>query len=150
MIAAPDLASSIEPSLTQSASAMVTGQPRFTLDGGVELESHLEQTCRQVLAAIRNAVPEGELEAALLGGGYGRGEGGVLKTRTGDRPYNDLEFYVFLRGNNFLNERRYHRALEDLAEHLSPTARVEVEFKILSLGKLRRSPASMFYYDLVM
>ena len=53
MIAARDLTSLIEPSLAQSASAAVTGKPRFTLDGSVELESHLEQTCRQVLAAIR-------------------------------------------------------------------------------------------------
>jgi len=150
MIAARDLTSLIEPSLAQSASAAVTGKPRFTLDGSVELESHLEQTCRQVLAAIRNAVPERKLEAVLLGGGYGRGEGGVWKTRTGDRPYNDLELYVFLRGNNFLNSRRYHAVLNEVAEKLTPIAGVEVEFKVLSLGKLRRSPVSMFYYDLVM
>src|SRR5204862_7766471 len=111
MIPARDLTSSIEPSLTQSAWPTLTGKPRFTLDGSVELERQLERTCRQVLAAIRNAVPERKLEAVLLGGGYGRGEGGVWKNRTGDRPYHDLELYVFLRGNNFLNARRYHAVL---------------------------------------
>src|SRR4026209_1598165 len=103
MIAAQNFTPLIQRSLTKSASTMVMGEPRFTLDGSAELEGHLERTCRQVLAAIRNAVPQGRLEAVLLGGGYGRGEGGVLKTKSGDRPYNDLEFYVFLRGNEFLN-----------------------------------------------
>jgi hypothetical protein len=37
-----------------------------------------------------------------------------------------------------------------LAQELTPEAGVEVEFKIISSAKLRRSPASMFYYDLVM
>jgi hypothetical protein len=89
------------------------------------------------------------LEALLLGGGYGRGQGGVLKTETGDQPYNDLEFYVCLRGPHWLNERRYGTALHGLAETVSGIAGVDVEFKMLPLGKLRSSPVSMFYYDLV-
>ena len=130
--------------------ASVVDGTRFTLDGSAELEDHLHQTCRRVLAAVRDALPKQKLEALLLGGGYGRGEGGVLKTGTGDRPYNDLEFYVFLRGNHFLNSRRFQPVLNDVSHQLTPTAGVEVEFKVLSLDKLRRRPASMFYYDLVM
>src|SRR5439155_17495371 len=80
--------------------------PRFTLDGGAELENHLARTCQQVLAGVQSIVPAEKLEAILLGGGYGRGEGGVLKTESGDRPYNYLEFYVCLRGNVWLNEQR--------------------------------------------
>ena len=150
MIAAWEHSSLIEPSPIHSASATDMGKPRFTLDGSAELERHMEQTCRQALAAVRNAVSDAKLESVLLGGGYGRGEGGVLKTRTGDRPYNDVEFYVFLRGNNSLNHRRFHGALHRAAVKLTPAAGVEIEFQVLSLGKLRRSPVSMFYYDLVM
>jgi len=150
MFAAHNLTSLIQPSLTQSTLGKVTSEPRFTLDGSAELERRLERTCRQVLAAIRGVVPQGKLEAVLLGGGYGRGEGGVLKTKSGDQPYNDLEFYVFLRGNDFLNNLRYHDLLRDAAEKLTPLAGVDVEFKVLSLAKLRRSQVSMFYYDLVM
>src|SRR5438445_13084871 len=75
---------------------------RFTLDGSDELERHLTQTCQKVLAGIQAIVPSRKLEALLLGGGYGRGEGGVLKTEAGNQPYNDLEFYVFIRGNTWL------------------------------------------------
>src|SRR6266545_2727283 len=56
---------------------------RFTLDGGAELEEHLAHTCESVLAGVRGIIPARKLEALLLGGGYGRGEGGVLRTETG-------------------------------------------------------------------
>lgn len=125
-------------------------RPRFTGDGGRELEDHLERTCTQIAAGIRGLVPRRRLEGILLGGGYGRGEGGVLRMGTAERPYNDLEFYVFLRGNRHWNERRFGRSLHVLGEILSPQAGVEVEFKIASLAEFEASPISMFSYDLVM
>ncbi|HTA30876.1 MAG TPA: hypothetical protein VK731_10335, partial [Candidatus Cybelea sp.] len=51
---------------------------RFTLDGDDNMERHLARTCRACLAGVRQVVPENKLEALMLGGGYGRGEGGVL------------------------------------------------------------------------
>jgi len=122
---------------------------RFTLDGSEALESRLEETCQRVLEGVRALVPDEKLDGLVLGGGYGRGEGGVLSTPSGDLPYNDLEFYVFVRGNNLLNERGYRRALHQLGEELSSDAGVEIEFKVLSLSKLRRNPTTMYFYDLV-
>src|SRR5690242_3177119 len=87
---------------------------RFTLDGDDDLERHLARVCKTVLSSVQKLIPPHKLEALLLGGGYGRGEGGVLKTAAGDRPYNDLEFYVFIRGNDLLNEKFYGAALHRL------------------------------------
>jgi len=53
-----------------------------------------------------------------------------LKTESGDRPYNDLEFYVFIRGNNWLNERRFGEALACLAHEFAPEAGVEWNSKL--------------------
>jgi hypothetical protein len=124
--------------------------PRFTVDGTPELEQFLAQTCAKIAAGVRGLIPKGKLEAILLGGGYGRGEGGVLETPTGERPYNDLEFYVCVRGNRHINERRFGHALHVLGEILTPQAGVEVEFKIISVRDLERMDVSMFTYDLVM
>ncbi|MBU6399663.1 MAG: hypothetical protein KGS61_05045 [Verrucomicrobia bacterium] len=123
--------------------------PRFTLDGSDDLEQHLAETCQSILRGVRGLIPGRRLEALLLGGGYGRGEGGVLRTARGDRPYNDLEFYVGLRGSDWLNQRRYHAPLHALGEILTPAAGVEVEFKVCSLARLRRRSVTMFSYDLV-
>lgn len=123
--------------------------PRFTLDGDNALEQHLERTCARIAAGLRGLLPARRLQAVMLGGGYGRGEGGVWRTPEGDRPYNDLEFYVFLRGNRHLDDRRYGRALHVLGEILTPQAGVDVEFRIAALGDLAASRVTMFSYDLV-
>ena len=122
---------------------------RFTIDGSDALEGHLEAICQEVLAGVRRLVPSSRLDGLLLGGGYGRGEGGVLKTAAGDQPYNDLEFYVFAHGNAVFAEREFRQPLHELGESLSPRAGLEVEFKVLTLDKLARSVPSMFHYDLV-
>jgi len=121
---------------------------RFTLDGDDALEWHLERTCARIVSGIRGLIAPRKLEAVILGGGYGRGEGGVLRGSSGDRPYNDLEFYVALRGNRHVNEIRYRRRLEVLGEILTHLADAEVEFKITSLAELAARPVSMFSYDL--
>ncbi|HTL58223.1 MAG TPA: hypothetical protein VL361_21225 [Candidatus Limnocylindrales bacterium] len=122
---------------------------RFTKDGDAGLEQQLGAICERVSEGLRALLPTKKLEAIILGGGYGRGEGGVLKTKSGDKPYNDLEFYVFLKGPAWLNARRHSEVLEALAEQLSPDAGVHIEFKIDSLAELQRRPISMFSYDLV-
>jgi hypothetical protein len=123
--------------------------PRFTADGSAALEQHLAQTCRKIAAGVRGLIPPGKLETVLLGGGYGRGEGGVLVTPEGEKPYNDLEFYVCVQGNRHLNERRFGHALHVLGEILTPQAGLDVEFKITSVRELERSAVSMFSYDLI-
>ena len=134
----------VEPNLIPADTAA-----RFTLDGDGALEARLSRICDSVRLGIARVIPARRLEGILLGGGYGRGEGGVLRTAQGDRPYNDLEFYVLLRGHRVLNEWRHRQCLERLAHHLTEEAGIEVEFKILSSATLRSQPVSMFSYDLV-
>jgi hypothetical protein len=123
---------------------------RFTLDGDAGLEQKLARLCDQVREESQRLVPKERLEALLLGGGYGRSEGGVLHTAHGDEPYNDLEFYVCLRGNRILNERTYFEKFHHLGETLSTVAGIEVEFKLSSIAKLRRESHTMFSYDLAL
>jgi hypothetical protein len=123
--------------------------PQFTLDGSADLEARLQNICAQVLEEVLSSVQTSHLQGLVLGGGYGRGEGGVLQTPAGDMPYNDLEFYVFIAGNRLWNERKYGYDLLHLAQRLSDTHRLHIEFKIDSLRRFRNSPVTMFSYDLV-
>ncbi|MCC5834913.1 MAG: hypothetical protein JJU20_09295 [Opitutales bacterium] len=122
---------------------------RFTVDGDAGLEAQLEKVCDQVQSALQKNLKGRRLKGVLLGGGYGRGEGGVFRTEQQDRPYNDLEFYLIVKGNPILNERRMGPVLDKLVHELSSLAGVEVEFKILGPKTLRRQPVSMFTYDLI-
>lgn len=122
---------------------------RFTIDGSEALERRLAQTCERVREGVIRLCEERKLEALVLGGGYGRGQGGVLRTEAGELPYNDLEFYVFPRGNRLVNRKRYSEALNAFGEELHPAAGLHVEFKIDSLDHFCKEPVSMFSYDLV-
>src|SRR5438270_14023722 len=84
---------------------------RFTIDGSDGLESHLARICERVRGGLYAIIPPSKIDGVVLGGGYGRGEGGVLKSESGDQSYNDLEFYVFIKGNRLLNQRRFGGAL---------------------------------------
>lgn len=141
--ALPFVPVAVEPPVAAASSA------RFTLNGDAGLESHLAQISERVRTGVEQLIPRHRLEGILLGGGYGRGEGGVLRTAAGDQPYNDLEFYVLLRGSTVLNEWRYRAPLGELAHALSGPAGIEVEFKVISAASLRRGPVTMFSYDLV-
>jgi hypothetical protein len=145
------LSTSVPPLAPTAGDAPVSGAAsgRFTLDGDAALEANLAAICEQVRAGVERVVPRRRLEGILLGGGYGRGEGGVLATPAGDRPYNDLEFYVLVRGFTVWNDRRYRARLGELAHTLSESAGIEVEFKVISAADLRRNPVTMFSYDLV-
>ncbi len=144
------LAPKIRMDFVTPARPAATSAARFTVNGSDALELHLENTCQKVLAGISRIIPARAIQGIVLGGGYGRGEGGVLKTSSGDAPYNDLEFYVFVRGHPWLNERRYAKSLHELNVQLLPGAGVELEFKITSVAQLRRSRQTLFYHDLLM
>ncbi len=83
-------------------------------------------------------------QALLLGGGYGRGEGGVRIPVDGSAHclYNDLEFYLFsapvasdqLRSWMEEGEKRLH---------------IEIEIKVILPAIFQRARPSMFYYDLL-
>ncbi len=134
--------------MTEAEPPLESAFPRFTIDGDDALERRLESICSRVTSGIRGLIPEGRLEALILGGGYGRGEGGVMKGAGGDRPYNDLEFYVAIRGNRHINEWLYKRRFEALTGILSHLAGIEIEAKITSLAELGSMPVSMFTFDL--
>ncbi len=128
---------------------MSISNPRFTRDGSEALESMIANICGEIGRDVIRIVPADRFQALLLGGGYGRGEGGVLSTPGGDAPYNDLEFFLLIRGHPRLNERRYGAAIHALEQRMTEKIGIDVEVKIISLEKLISSPTSMFYYDLV-
>lgn len=125
------------------------GSPRFTLDGSRELELHVASICSRVLEELLPIIGARSLDALVLGGGYGRGQGGVLRTPEGDRPYNDLEFYVFVRGNRLWQERRCRLGLARCTNRLAPAAGIHLELKLDSMKRFRLNPVTMFSYDLV-
>ncbi|MGE3312678.1 MAG: hypothetical protein AB7O66_22135, partial [Limisphaerales bacterium] len=131
---------------------MIPGPPpRFTLDGSDALESHLADVCDQIHLGLSTVIPPSRLHAILVGGGYGRGEGAVLRgpDLSDDAPHGEFEVWVFIHGGGPGAGHRFRRALEALARKLAPKTGLDVVFQVLQLPRLRRSPITIDYHDLV-
>ena len=70
------------------------------------------------------------LRGVVLGGGYGRGEGGVAVLPDGQRRlYNDLDFYVVVAdGSSAAEMEAVRRALEPIARRWSERLGIDVDF----------------------
>lgn len=100
----------------------------------------VEQLLRQVIQELGEeirALGLSELSAVWLGGGYGRGEGGVFHTTNGGRLlYNDLDFFVAVEERCGKSGRyQVARALDELAQTWSQRLGISVDF---SPAKSRR------------
>lgn len=68
------------------------------------------------------------ISAVVLGGGYGRGKGGVISHNGRMYPYNDLDFFVFTKGLSKAQRQEIDVALGELSRELSEELRVDVDF----------------------
>ncbi len=122
---------------------------RYTVDGDDALEQHVDSVCERVKEGLTQIIPKSGLHGVLLGGSYGRGEGGVLRTPDGDMPYEDFPFAVLIHGSVALARRRFSAALAGLGRSLQSFAGVEVGFHLMSRRRLRKGEVSLARHDLV-
>ena len=82
------------------------------------------------------------LAGVFIGGGYGRGEGGVYWTPQGDHLYNDLDFFVFSRDATPEERAHIDQSLEKLSEKWTKQLHIPVDFgpakNVNSLGNISR------------
>ena len=91
-----------------------------------------------------------KLAAVVLGGGYGRGEGGVLHTPQGDRLYNDLDFFVFSARASRRERREIDQALATLSPKWQPKLQVAVDFgPAKNLAELPKVCSTLMYQELL-
>ena len=102
------------------------------------------------IAADIGALKLPGLRAVVLGGGYGRGEGGVLHTASGDALYNDLDFFVFSSGAGRALRDRIDRALRELAGPWTEKLGVAVDFgPVKNCGTLKKVASTLMFQELL-
>lgn len=107
------------------------------------LERRLEEHFSRVSHAFITAGWRGAL---VLGGGYGRGEGGVMKGPEGDGFSNDLDYFLF---DDAPDEPRLATWCRDIEREESELLGIDVEIKRLSASSMGDPNLSMMFADLV-
>src|ERR1035437_3471433 len=108
-----------------------------------ELESRLENH----FARVRNSFEEkGWRGSLVLGGGYGRGEGGVMRGPEGVGFSNDLDYFLF---DDAPGDPRLVSWCRETERSESVVLGIDVEIKCLRADSMGDPGRSMMFGDLV-
>ena len=122
--------------------------PEYTAIPSCELAALLDGV-RAELAAEVAALRLPKLAQVVLGGGYGRGEGGVRRTPQGDKLYNDLDFFVFSDRAGKRERREIEAALKPVSERWEKKLGVAVDFSpVKNLSSLARVGSTLMFQEL--
>jgi hypothetical protein len=113
------------------------GSPDFNQSLHLELVS---------ITADIAAVLGTSMEALVLGGGYGRGEGGVVEVDRVQVPYNDLDLFLFVKPGALPGFRALPSVLEPHARRLG--IHVDVS-RPIRLDEIRRWSPALMWLDLL-
>ena len=107
-----------------------------------DFNDRMTAALQRLTADLLEAAPN--LQAVLLGGGYGRGEGGVIRVGRLEQPYNDLDLVIVVRS------RRPRLRLEATRRCYEAELGIEVDFsRPVTVADIRRWPHWLMWFDLL-
>ncbi|PKN80135.1 MAG: hypothetical protein CVU48_03115 [Candidatus Cloacimonetes bacterium HGW-Cloacimonetes-1] len=122
---------------------------KYSLYGSELIDSKIDHILCVVRQEFLKVFPIEELKALVLGGGYGRGEGGVRFEGDDEFPYNDLDFFVISRDIPLYKKLKYQKALAELHYKLTDQLGIDIDFSpIQSLRALPQAPFWLVWYEL--
>jgi hypothetical protein len=117
----------------------------YTVDGGPDLDHKIDEQLRGVVESVAKRVPASEFRALILGGGYGRGEGGALETSRGLEPYNDYDLVLIHESKDV---RRLAAELSELGREQSRRCGIHVDVTPIHRARLAALPAALTWFEL--
>lgn len=122
----------------------------YFVDDCTVLEELLERHFEHMRTLLRQSPHVlAKVEALVLGGGYGRGEGGVLRSGDGtasDALFNDLDYFLF---TNHADDAGLRAKVHELEVGGRDILGIDVDIKCLSAEDMGDPSESMMFYDLV-
>lgn len=124
-------------------------RPPFTPLGEPELEHRIAADLDGLVRAVQGELGS-SCRALLLGGGYGRGEGGGHRDRAGTwRPLNDYDLVAIVGGVPRWRLAAWRRRLAALALRQTAALGIEVELSPLRAEELPHVPFTLMWTELL-
>lgn len=122
---------------------------RYTVTGSGTLESMIAEYQEIVVKEVLAVIPPQDLRAIILGGGYGRGEGGVFIENGVEKLFNDFDYFIICRNLPGALVKSYQRKLEPISEKLTAAFGIDVDFSPLQPTRvLPNAPFWLIWYEL--
>jgi hypothetical protein len=123
----------------------------YTAISDVEVDTQLAYILDCIQTDIKALPPSCRPDYVYLGGGYGRGEGGVCLRHDGRKTlYNDLDMFVFTAQASRRRRRDIDAALQDISRHWSAALSLEVDFPpCRNLSRLSQHTHTLMFQELL-
>ncbi|HOA29474.1 MAG: hypothetical protein KBB33_03235 [Candidatus Cloacimonetes bacterium] len=118
--------------------------------GSEGFNRYIDESLKDIAVRFDALFSRDELIALVLGGGYGRNEGGVLNVDNEEKLYNDLDFFVISKDMPPWKNAHIDRTLKNLHYELCDKYDIEVDFSDLKpVNSLAKTPLTLMWYDLL-
>ncbi len=121
---------------------------KYTVDGSPQFERRLESEFQRIVAAVRDLPDAPSIEAIVLMGGYGRGEGTPLHKDGIEQPFNDYDLMVICGDISHRARQHFQKRLRMLEKELSDQLGIPVDLYLHTLHSLRHAEFSLMNYEL--
>jgi predicted nucleotidyltransferase len=120
--------------------------PTYAAHASPAFNAWMHEQCLAIAQAAREALGE-DLVAIVLGGGYARGEGGVVRGPDGgEQPYNDVDFTIVVQRK----EPGIAAALAPVSHRFEKVLGIDVDFsRPLTVEDIQRWPHWLMWTDLL-
>ncbi len=128
--------------------SVLNSDKRYTLRGGPAVERRIGAMVTRVANLVKHNIAADDYRSLLLLGGYGRGEGGVIRQNGEELPHNNIDFLLVTTPRAALRRAALKRRLDEL---LAPVAREEslgIDTGVICDVELRFAPARVIWFDL--
>lgn len=117
----------------------------YAQHASTEFNSWMDDLNRRLSDDVRDLLLD-NLVALILGGGYGRGEGGTVVVEGEERPFNDLDYTLIVAQKN----KSILDQLKPISEQYAQETGIHVDFsRPLTLKDVRHLPHWLMWQDLV-
>lgn len=123
---------------------------KYTVYGSDALEARIESFLSVIAEKTDEIFDDGDLVALILGGGYGRAEGGVGVQDGKEKLFNDFDLFVIVNEMPSGKKALYSEKLAHLSEQLEGEIEIDVDFGPLkTLKDLRNLEPTLMMYELI-
>jgi hypothetical protein len=118
--------------------------------GGPELNALINRELEIVKAEVLERIPPRDIAAIILGGGYGRGEGGAAVSPDGSlSPFNDYDMFLISENVSPPRKRAMQKTLREISDELRGKLTVDADFGVIKTRReLPRQPFTLMWCDL--
>src|SRR3989339_1840041 len=92
---------------------------KYTVAGSPQFEQRLGNELQRIVTAVRDLPQAPPIEAIVLMGGYGRGEGTPLHKDGIEQPFNDYDLMVICGNLSYQTRQHFQKRLRMLEKELT-------------------------------